>query len=51
MSLGLALQWIVVAVLLALSLRLLWQRVIRPALQRPKAGCADTGCNGCEPKK
>ena len=50
MSLYLAFEWIVIALLLGLSLRLVWQRVLKPALQRPKAACG-SGCKGCAPTK
>lgn len=51
MSLALVVQWIVISLLAVLSLREIWQRVIRPAFQRPKAGCGDGSCDGCAPKK
>ncbi len=48
MSLYLAFEWIVIVLLVGLSLRSVWRRVIKPALQKPKAGCG-TGCNSCAP--
>ncbi|MES2684817.1 MAG: hypothetical protein V4650_14960 [Pseudomonadota bacterium] len=50
MSLYLAFELMVIALLLGLSLRLIWQRVLKPALQRPKAACSSGGCNSCSPK-
>ena len=43
-------EWIVIALLVALSLRVVWQRVVRPALQKPKAACG-SGCQQCGPRK
>ena len=43
MSAYLVLEWIVIAALCGLSLRLLWQRVLKPVLSRPKAACGACG--------
>lgn len=50
MSLYAAFEWMVIALLLGVSLRLVWLRVVKPALQKPKAGCG-SGCNQCAPPK
>lgn len=47
MSLYTAFEWIVIALLLWVSLRLVWQRVLKPTLQKPKAACGSSGCNKC----
>ena len=46
MNLYAAFEWIVIAVLLLASLRLVWQRVLKPALQKPKTACG-SGCAQC----
>jgi len=51
MSLYAAFEWIAIALLLSLSLRLVWRRVIQPVLQRPKAACGSGGCNRCASSK
>ncbi|MDO9452675.1 MAG: hypothetical protein Q7J29_07420 [Stagnimonas sp.] len=51
MSLYAAFEWIVVALLLLVSLRVVWQRLVKPALQKPKAAACGSGCNGCAPRK
>jgi len=43
-------EWIVIALLLFVSLRVVWRRVLKPALQKPKASCGSNGCNSCAPK-
>lgn len=50
MSLYQAFEWIVIALLLLASLRMIWLRVVRPALQTPKAGCG-SGCKHCASAK
>lgn len=45
-----AFEGMVIALLLGFSLRLVWQRVIKPALQKPKAACG-SGCTQCAPPK
>lgn len=47
MTLYAAFEWLVIVLLLAVSARFVWQRVIQPALQRPKAVCSSVGCNSC----
>lgn len=49
MSLYAAFEWLVIALLLLASVQVLWQRVVRPVLQRPKADCG-SGCNRCAAK-
>ena len=44
-----AFEWLVIALLLVASLRLVWQRVVKPALQKPKAACG-SGCGQCSVK-
>ncbi len=51
MSLYSAFEWTVIALLLLVSLRLVWQRVLKPALQRPKAVCGSGGCSSCASSK
>ena len=51
MSLYGAFEWIVIGLLLLMSLRVVWQRVVKPALQKPKAAACGSGCNGCAPRK
>lgn len=41
-----AFEWLVIALLLGVSLRVVWLKVLRPTLQRPKAACG-SGCNQC----
>ncbi len=41
-----AFEWMVIAVLVLSSLRVVWLRVVKPALQKPKASCA-SGCTRC----
>lgn len=50
MSTYLAFEWIVIVLLLAVSLRTVWLRVLKPALQKPKGSCG-SGCNSCGPSK
>ena len=50
MSLYAAFEWIVIALLLLVSLRVVWQRVVKPALIKPKAACG-SGCNQCAAPK
>lgn len=50
MSLYLAFEWVVIALLLLVSLRVVWQRVVKPALQKSKAACG-SGCNSCSTGK
>lgn len=50
MSLYSVFEWIVIALLLGVSVRMVWQRVIQPALQRPKNGCG-SGCTQCAAPK
>ncbi len=49
MSSYLAFELIVIAVLLLLSLRVVWLKLLKPALQRPKSACG-SGCNQCSVK-
>lgn len=49
MSLYSAFEWIVIALLMLVSLRMVWQRVLKPALQKPKAACG-SGCGQCSVK-
>lgn len=51
MSLYGVFEWIVIGLLLLMSLRVVWQRVVKPALQKPKAAACGSGCNGCAPRK
>lgn len=41
-----AFEWLVIALLLAVSLRVVWLKVLKPTLQRPKAACGG-GCTQC----
>ena len=45
-----AFEWIVITALLGVSLRVVWRRVVNPALQKPKAACGSGGCNNCGSK-
>ncbi len=45
-----AFEWMVIALLLGISLRVVWQRVLKPALQKPKAACGSGACNNCGSK-
>ena len=38
-------EWVVIALLLFVSLRVVWLRVLKPTLQKPKAACGS--CNNC----
>lgn len=50
MNLYLIFEMLVIALLLGLSLRLVWRRVIKPVLlQRPKTACGS--CNSCAVQK
>lgn len=51
MSLYSAFEWIVIALLLLVSLRVVWQRVVKPALQKPKAGCGSACGSHCASTK
>ena len=51
MSLYGVFEWIVIGLLLLMSLRVVWQRVVKAALQKPKAAACGSGCNGCAPRK
>lgn len=50
MSLYQVFEWLVIALLLLVSVRRVWQRVVRPALQKPQSGCG-SGCKGCAATK
>lgn len=50
MSLYQAFEWVVIALLLSFSLRLVWLRVVKPALQKPKSACG-SGCSSCSSTK
>jgi len=42
-----AFEWIVIALMLIASLRVIWRRVFKPMLQKPKAICGGGGCAQC----
>lgn len=50
MSLYSAFEWIVIVLLLCVSLRAVWLKVLKPALQKNKAACG-SGCNQCAAPK
>jgi len=49
MTLYTAFEGLVIAGLLAVSLRYAWQRVVVPVLRRPKSSCGS--CNNCGSSK